>query len=46
MMLQADADLQHQDVRGETARTRAFRDGFHKSVATIDFFFGKESRRL
>ena len=45
MMLQADADWQHQDGRGETARARAFRDGFDKSVATIDLFFCKESKQ-
>jgi ankyrin repeat protein len=38
MMLLADADLEHKDVRGETARARAVRDGFTESVATIDRF--------
>jgi hypothetical protein len=43
IMLRADADLQHQDVRGETARARAFRDCFHLSVTTIDDFVAKQA---
>merc|ERR1711957_210629 len=38
LMLDANADWKHEDTRGETARARAVRDGFHESVATIDRF--------
>ena len=38
LVLNANADLNQKDTRGETARDRAVRDGFHGSVATIDRF--------
>ena len=44
LMLNANADLKHEDVRGETARARAVRDGFHESVATIDRFVAARQR--
>jgi ankyrin repeat protein len=44
IMLRADADLQHEDVRNETACTRALRDGFHESVTTIDRFVAEQDR--
>jgi hypothetical protein len=43
-MLRADADLQHQDVRRETARARALRGGFRESVTTIDRFVAEQAR--
>ena len=44
LMLNANADLNHKDVRGETARARAVRDGFHESVATIVRFVAARQR--
>ena len=43
LMLHAHANLQHQDVRGETARDRAVRDGFYASVDTIDRFVAAQA---
>ena len=38
ILLQAGANIDHKDVRGETAKSRAIRDGHHASAAAIDAF--------
>lgn len=43
IMLRADADLQHRDFRGETARARALRGRFGESVTTIDRFVAEQA---
>ena len=38
ILLQAGANIDHKDVRGETAKSRAIRDAHHASAAAIDAF--------
>merc|ERR1712060_952566 len=41
LLLEARANVEHVDARGETARARALRDGQSSSVAAIDFFLAR-----
>lgn len=45
LLLEAGAAVAHKDVRGETARARAARDGFDDSVAAIDAFVALRAAR-
>ena len=38
LVLEAGADIDHSDARGETAKDRAIRDGFYASASAIDAF--------
>jgi len=41
LLLEAGANVDHKDSRGETARARAVRDGYRQSVAAIDAFVAR-----
>jgi len=45
LVLNADADLKHEDKRGQTARARAIRDGFREAGATIDRFVAEREQQ-
>ena len=46
ILLQAGANIDHKDVRGQTAKSWASRAGHHGSVAAIDAFVPDERIRL
>ncbi len=46
ILLQAGANMDHKDVRGQTAKFWASRAGHHASVAAIDAFDTNDQIRL